>query len=151
MSEYIGKQDIKVRELEGEIEDRATIHTWFEAALLIKAQLIEAHSRISDLQDHLSEALAGRDQWRATQLKLTKAEAEIEQERRKAVQLQIWYDQMKLSAQLLQSKLAKATAALEFYRDERNWLKKPGDACSAIIADTGKLARETLAEIGAGE
>lgn len=33
---------------------------------------------------------------------------------------------------------------LEFYRDERNWMKKEGHACSWILADTGTKAKEEL-------
>jgi hypothetical protein len=45
-----------------------------------------------------------------------------------------------------QAEIEKLRAALEFYRDERNWLTKPGLPCSAIIADTGARAKAALGE-----
>jgi len=44
----------------------------------------------------------------------------------------------------------KMKECLAFYKDERNWTKKPDHACSAIIADTGTRAKQCLEDINNG-
>ena len=58
------------------------------------------------------------------------------------------YDQGAADARAEARELAEA---LEFYRNEVNWLKGFGEACSPVIADTGARAKKALARYREGE
>ena len=80
----------------------------------LKMQIEKLQQELNEAREHLSEALAGRDQWRKTHLKLADAKAELDAAHRGAVGLNLRIAE--LHGQIADAKvqIADYEAALEF-------------------------------------